>query len=231
MAKGHEVQAMFDSIAGRYDLLNRVMTLGQDQRWRRFVVDKVGDPGPEAWLLDLATGTGDIAALFSEKYPDAQIIGADFSQNMLQEAKRRMGARPINWQACDANQLPFADNSLRAVTFGYLLRNVADVAQVLTEINRVLVPGGIVVSLDTTPPAKNILYPFIRAYLRWGIPLLGRVLALDQGAYSYLTQSTMEFYGAEALAGIFQEAGFADVAHKRFMAGTIAVHWGRKVSA
>lgn len=222
-SKAPQVQAMFDSIASSYDLLNRVMTMGQDQRWRRFVVGQTRGQGP---LLDLATGTGDIAALYARSYPDQAVYGGDFSLNMLHEAKGRFQQLPVQWQACDANRLPFADNSFGAVTFGYLLRNVDDVGRVLTEVHRVLRPGGVVVSLDTTPPKKNLLYPFIIAYLRWGIPLLGRLLARDEAAYAYLTGSTIDFYQAPALAAEFGQAGFNQVDYRTFMCGTIAVHWG-----
>ncbi len=227
MSKGSQVQAMFDGIAGRYDLMNRVMTMGQDQRWRRLVVGKAGDLS-KGRVLDLATGTGDIAALFSQKYPNASVVGGDFSQNMLGEAQNRFSSLPIQWMACDANMLPFSDNSFSAVTFGYLLRNVDDVPRVLREIHRVLQPGGAIVSLDTTPPAKNMLYPFINAYLRWGIPLMGRMLASDEAAYAYLTGSTLGFYEACALANAFSDAGFQNVGYRKLMCGTIAVHWGHK---
>ena len=227
MSKGPGVQRMFDAIAGRYDLMNRVMTLGQDQKWRRFVVERAGDPG-SGRMLDLATGTGDIAALIRRSHPEAMVIGTDFSRNMLAEAKRRCPDAAISWQACDANHLPFADDAFESVTFGYLLRNVDDVSAVLKEVRRVLRPGGRVVCLDTTPPARNLLYPFVRFYLRFGIPLLGRMIASDEAAYSYLTGSTMDFYSASALAGLFTRAGFKDVGYKKFMLGTIGVHWGQK---
>ncbi len=218
---------MFDSIAGQYDLMNRVMTLGQDQRWRRFVVAKAGD-AKQGRVLDLATGTGDIAALYKDSYPQATVIGGDFSQNMLAEARRRFRDRDISWQACDANALPFADDFCEAVTFGYLLRNVDHAPTVLAEVYRVLKKGGRIVCLDTTPPRKNILYPFIRAYLRWGIPLMGRMIASDEAAYAYLTGSTMDFYKAEDLGAACRQAGFKKVGFKKFMMGTIAVHWGEK---
>lgn len=227
MSKGPGVQRMFDAIAGRYDLMNRVMTLGQDQRWRRFVVLKAGDPG-SGRMLDLATGTGDIAALIRRSHPEAMVIGTDFSRNMLAEAKRRFPGAAISWQACDANHLPFADDAFAAVTFGYLLRNVDDALSVLQEVRRVLRPGGRVVCLDTTPPARNLLYPFVRFYLRFGIPLLGRMIASDEAAYSYLTGSTMDFYSAPALAELFTQAGFKNVGYKKFMLGAIGVHWGHK---
>lgn len=227
VSKGPGVQRMFDSIAGRYDLMNRVMTLGQDQRWRRFVVAKAGIP-LAGTVLDLATGTGDIAFLMAQTHPSVNVVGGDFSGNMLAEAKHRFRETSIHWQVCDANQLPFQDNSLAAVTFGYLLRNVDDSLRVLREVHRVLQPGGRVVCLDTTPPRKNVYYPFVRLYLRYGIPLLGRLLADDEAAYAYLTGSTMDFHSAETLADFFCQAGFGSVDYKLFMLGTIAVHWGEK---
>ncbi len=227
MSKAVAVQNMFDAIAGQYDLMNRVMTMGQDQKWRRFVVSRIAMP-KTGRVLDLATGTGDIAALLAGEYPDAYVTGGDFSQNMLTFAKKRFKDINIDWQACDANTLPFADNTFDGVTFGYLLRNVDDVPKVLTEIHRVLKPGGTIISLDTTPPAKNILYPFITTYLRYGIPILGRMIASDEAAYSYLTGSTMGFYKADELAEAFTTAGFKKVEFKKFMCGTIAVHWGSK---
>ena len=227
MSKGPAVQKMFDGIAADYDLMNRVMTMGQDQRWRRFVTEQAGDP-QGGWVLDLATGTGDIASLMEKKYPEANHVGADFSKQMLLEAKKRFAAQNIHWQASDANHLPYQDTSFESVTFGYLLRNVDSSLKVLQEIYRVLKPGGRVVCLDTTPPAKNLLYPFIRFHFRYGIPLLGRLIASDEAAYSYLTGSTMDFHEADELAQIFREAGFTGVEYKKFMIGTIAIHWGIK---
>lgn len=227
MSKEPGVRKMFDAIAPRYDLMNRVMTLGQDQRWRKFVVRTAGDPGT-GWTLDLATGTGDIAALMATTYPAAKVVGGDFSRNMLTEAARRFAGTGITWHACDANRLPFRDDTFRSVTFGYLLRNVDDAGRVLKEVCRVLQPGGRAVCLDTTPPANNLLYPFIRGYLRYGIPTLGRLIADDEAAYAYLTGSTMEFHTAEQLAALFAGSGFTKVSYRKFMCGTIGVHWGQK---
>ncbi len=235
MIKGSGVRQMFDAIAGRYDLMNRVMTFGQDQRWRQFVVKRSGIPcsedGGAVCVLDLASGTGDIAALLKSADPSATVIGADFSRNMLAEAAKRFADRMICWQVCDANELPYRANSFQAVTFGYLLRNVDDSLHVLREVWRVLKPGGRVVCLDTTPPEKNLLYPFIRCYLRFGIPLLGRMVAKDEAAYAYLTGSTMNFHDAETVADLFRQAGFHQVGYRKFMVGTIGVHWGEKEGA
>ena len=227
MSKGPGVEKMFDAIAGRYDLMNRVMTCGQDRRWRKFVVDQGGRPGA-GWILDLACGTGDIAALFRKTWPQARVIGADFSRNMLAHAAQRLDHDGICWQACDANRLPYRDESFQVVSFGYLLRNVDDSLRVLREVNRVLAAGGRVVCLDTTPPEKNMLYPFIHLYLHFIIPLLGRLIASDEAAYAYLSGSTMDFHEAGELADLFRQAGFAEVGFRKFMFGTISVHWGTK---
>jgi demethylmenaquinone methyltransferase/2-methoxy-6-polyprenyl-1,4-benzoquinol methylase len=227
MSKGPGVQKMFDDIAERYDLMNRLMTFGQDQRWRRFVVEKAGNT-EDGWVLDLASGTGDIAALLCETSPASKVIGADFSRNMLTEAAKRFCELDIGWHVCDANRLPYRDNLFRAVTFGFLLRNVDDSLVVLKEVRRVLAVGGKVVCLDTTPPGKTILYPFIQLYLRHGIPLMGRMIARDKSAYEYLTGSTIEFHEAGELASLFRQAGFQDVSYKKFMMGTIGIHWGTK---
>jgi demethylmenaquinone methyltransferase / 2-methoxy-6-polyprenyl-1,4-benzoquinol methylase len=227
VAKGPAVQKMFDAIACRYDLMNRVMTMGQDQRWRRFVVEKAQVSG-QVRVLDLATGTGDIAVLACRQCTTGMVIGADFSQNMLREAQKRFVDEPVSWQACDANCLPYQDQSFDAVTFGYLLRNVDDSLVVLREVFRVLKPGGRVVCLDTTPPDRSLTAPLVRMYFRFGIPLLGRMIARDKAAYAYLTGSTLEFHRAEALAALFREAGFGGVGYRKFMLGTIAVHWGSR---
>ncbi len=227
MSKGPGVRKMFDAIASRYDLMNRVMTMGQDQKWRQYVVNKAGDPS-HGYVLDLATGTGDIAALSRRLYPGASVLGADFSQNMLREAQKRFADEDIQWQVCDANQLPFVNNTFESVTFGYLLRNVDDSVAVLKEVHRVLRNGGRVVCLDTTPPEKNILYPLVQGYFRFGIPFLGKLIAKDEAAYSYLTGSTLGFHTADELVECFRAAGFQKVAYKKFMMGTIGVHWGEK---
>lgn len=221
------VRRMFDAIASKYDLMNRVMTMGQDQKWRRFVVDRAGAPS-NGIVLDLATGTGDIAALRRRMHPGCRVVGGDFAENMLKEARKRFAAEDIDWHAIDANHLPYPDELFESVTFGYLLRNVDDVSSVLAEVYRILKKGGRVVCLDTTPPQKDFFYPFVRMYFRLGIPFLGKLIAKDEEAYAYLIGSTIDFYSADKLAGAFRRAGFSRVNYKKFMMGTIAVHWGEK---
>ncbi len=227
------VQHMFGRIARRYDLMNRLMTFGQDRRWRRFVVRQAAlHPGD--WLLDIATGTGDIAFEARRQVPDLHIVAADFTLPMMrvgQLRERRLGGngrRPLAWHAADTLHLPYASNVFDAVTSGYLFRNVSDIAGALAEQVRVLKPGGRLVTLDTTPPPRGPLRPFIQFHLRVIIPLLGRWITGQADAYRYLPESTLNFKTAEELADLLRAAGLIDVGYRRFMLGTMAVHWGTK---
>ena len=223
------VQNMFDRIAGRYNVMNRLMTGGQDMRWRRFVVQKAQLP-PGGKLLDLATGTGDIGFEALKAVPDAQVIGADFSLGMMQVGKRLPDGKRMSWSGADALKLPFPDNTFDAVTSGYLVRNVIDIPQTLSEQLRVLKPGGRIVILDSSPPPPTIMRPLIEIHLRYIIPMLGRIVAGENGAdaYQYLPSSTQAFKSPDELAAIMRQAGIQDVEYRTFMFGTMAVHWGRK---
>ncbi len=230
------VQAMFGRIARRYDLMNRLMTFGQDRRWRRFVV-RQARLRPGAWLLDVATGTGDIAFEARQLVPDLHVVAADFALPMMRVGQfreahpGRNGKRPIAWQAADALNLPYAANSFDAVTSGYLFRNVTDIPRALAEQVRVLKPNGWLVTLDTTPPPKNVLRPLIQAHLKFVIPMLGRLVSGEADAYRYLPESTLSFKTAEELALLMAQAGLEHVGFQRFMFGTMAVHWGQKPPA
>ncbi len=226
-ARASSIRAMFDRLAPRYDLMNRVMTLGQDQRWRRFVVTRARI-APKARVLDLASGTGDIAFEIKRRFPEANVVAADFSLGMLDRGKQRKHGGTLNWVACDAQRLPFRDACFDAVTFGYLLRNVTDMNRTLQEVWRVLKPGGRIVCLDTTPPPDSWYAAPVRFYLKHGLPLLGRLLAGNAGSYAYLTESTLAFQSAEELRRLFQVNEFHDIDYRLFMLKTVAVHWGRK---
>ena len=228
-AKSAYVQGMFGRVAERYNLMNRLMTLGQDQRWRRFVVGKANVP-LNGSALDLATGTGDIAFETLKVQPSAKIVGADFSLPMMFVGQRASLGRDIQWCAADAMNLPFSDDSFDAVMSGYLVRNVIDIKRTLSEQLRVLKPGGRIVILDTSPPPHNILRPFILAYLKFGIPILGRIIGGKQtaDAYKYLPESTQSFKTPQELAALMREAGVQNVEFRTFMFGTMAVHWGHK---
>jgi demethylmenaquinone methyltransferase/2-methoxy-6-polyprenyl-1,4-benzoquinol methylase len=218
---------MFGRIAGRYDLMNRLMTFGRDGAWRRHVVAEAA-PGPGARLLDLGTGTGDIAFEALGQAGRLTVVGADFTLAMMQVGRRRPGGERVLWCGADALRLPFADASFDAVTSGYLLRNVPDQLAAFREQARVVRPGGRVVCLDTSPPPRGPMRPLVRFHLRFVIPLLGRIVAGDAEAYRYLPETTRRFKTPEELASLMRQAGLTGVGWKRFMFGTIAVHAGMK---
>ncbi|HNT23882.1 MAG TPA: ubiquinone/menaquinone biosynthesis methyltransferase [Anaerolineales bacterium] len=223
------VQQMFSRIAPRYDLMNRLMTAGQDVRWRREVIRRAKLEAGQR-LLDLGTGTGDLAGEALQQAPDCQVVAADFTLEMMRygQARHLPGQPAPGWSGADALHLPFAEGCFDAVVSGYLLRNVIDVPGALAEQRRVLKPGGRMVTLDTTPPPSNLLSPLINFHLHTIIPALGRWLSADGSAYDYLPNSTEAFLSAEALAECLAQAGFKEVGFKRLMAGTMAVHWGVK---
>ena len=221
------VQNMFTRIAGRYDVMNRLMTFGQDQRWRNEVIHRAAIT-PGSRVLDLGAGTGDIALEIRARQPQAAPLAADFTIEMMRVGQKRNGGDLLDWCATDALNLPYANESFDAVVSGFLMRNVSDLPRALAEQRRVLKPGGRMVILDTTRPAENILTPFIGFHLNTIIPALGRMIAGDSEAYTYLPDTTKGFLSAEGLAARMIDANFKEIGFKRLMFGTIAIHWGRK---
>lgn len=238
---GHErvqyVQGMFTRIAARYDLMNRLMTFGQDRRWRREVIRRTNLPSRGSLLLDLGGGTGDLGFEALRQYPAATPVEADFTLEMLRVGQQRTDSQfpnlPVSqlslcWSAADALNLPFPDNIFDAVVSGFLIRNVIDVPRALQEQLRVLKPGGRIVILDTTHPRRSILTPFVRFHMHTIIPLLGRLISRQKEAYEYLPDSSEGFLSAEQLAVRMASAGFLKVAFRVLNFGTIAIHWGVK---
>ena len=215
---------MFTDIAPRYDLMNRLMTGGQDVRWRREAIARARLL-PGACLLDLGAGTGDLAREALRQQPAARVVAADLTLAMMQRAQADSG---VQWSAADARRLPFPDQAFDAVVSGFLMRNVGDVRPVLAEQCRVLKSGGRVVVLDTTRPQPNLLSPFIWAHLHLVIPFLGGLISGFRGAYTYLPDSTEGFLWAEDLAARMTDAGFRQVGFRRLMFGTIAIHWAER---
>lgn len=220
------VQATFNGIARRYDLMNRLMTLGSHKRWCREVAQFATSGGGDNFL-DLATGTGVIARAVREQSPESTIIGADFSEAMLAMARSIEGNAGIDWQFADAHELPFDDGAFDAVTHGYLLRNVSDLDQVLAEQFRVLKPGGVVAAIETSPPS-GLLGPLVRLGMRVVVPTLGTLIGRDRDAYKYLVDSTLGFMAPEALRRRFERAGFTDVHVKAKFLGTNMIWTARK---
>jgi demethylmenaquinone methyltransferase/2-methoxy-6-polyprenyl-1,4-benzoquinol methylase len=223
--KSHYVQDIFTRIAGRYDLMNRLMTGGQDQRWRRQVIRRAG-LHPKARVLDLGAGTGDLARAALAQQPTAQVTAADFTFEMMRAG--RTPADLFGWANADALALPFPAESFHAVVSGFLMRNVIDSQAALGEQFRVLKPGGRIVILDTTRPKRSLLSPLIWLHMHLVIPLLGALLSGQRDAYTYLPDSTEAFLTAEQLASRMAAAGFKRTGFKRLMFGTIAIHWGEK---
>ena len=220
------VQDVFERIAPRYDLMNRLMTGGQDRTWRREVIRRAR-LFSGASLLDLGAGTGDLGREALRQAPDCQVTLADFSTGMMRIGQKHPGPAQ-HWSAADALNLPFPDQTFDALVSGFLLRNVADLEKVLAEQMRVLKPGGHMVALDTTRPVHSLLTPFIWTHMHVVIPTLGWLLTGQRDAYRYLPNSTERFLWAEDLAGRMAAAGFCKVGFRRLNLGTIAIHWGEK---
>lgn len=231
-ARARYVQTMFTRIAPRYDLMNRLMTGGQDVGWRRDAIRRAMLPA-KGRLLDLGAGTGDLAREAIRQHPDVEAVAADFTLEMMRVGRHRLldqaGSEPVHaWTAADALHLPFVDEYFDAVVSGYLLRNVIDLKTSLAEQWRVLKPGGWLVALDTTRPRRSLLTPFINFHLHTVIPWLGSLLTGQKEAYTYLPETTENFLFAEQLAERLIAAGFSQVGFRRYMFGTMAIHWGRK---
>jgi len=221
------VRRMFGAIAGRYDAMNRLMTLGQDQKWRRMAIAQAG-LSRGARLLDVGAGTGGLCLAALTRDEHARVTAVDFTEAMIAGGRQRLAGRPIAWCAADALHLPFADARFDAVVSGYLLRNVADIHQALAEQARVVKPGGRVVILDTCPPAKGVFHPLVMAHLCWVVPMLGRIVTGDRDAYTYLPQSTMGFLQPAQMVAAMRAAGLLPVRHRRLMFGTVAIHVGQR---
>lgn len=231
-----DVREMFDRIVPRYDLLNRVMTGGRDVAWRNLAVrEALRHVNPiEARVLDVATGTGDLAIALRDARA-GEVIGLDFSAAMLVEAAHKDGLRPIGppitWVEGDAMALPFPDASFDAVTVGFGLRNMPNYAAALGELARVLKPGGMLVCLETTQPTLPLLREASSLYVRFLVPFVGRLLSGDEDAYRYLPASSAVFPDAETLGQMMIRAGLRQVRYLLLGMGAVALHTGRKPNA
>lgn len=224
---GARVASMFNGIAGRYDLMNLVMTWGQEPRFVRRTVDHAHIPAGGR-VLDLATGTGDIALEVLRRDPDAQVVGVDFAPEMMEVGRARPNGDRVEWVEADAMDLPFEDESFDSVTHGYLLRNVADIPTTLAEQFRVLRPGGWMAALETSPAPDDVFKPFSTFYIRNVVPRVAKMITKTPEAYAYLSESSRAFKSPAQITALLEGAGFVNVGHETFLFGTLAVHWAMK---
>jgi len=227
--KKEQVSEMFDNVAGGYDALNRVITFGMDVKWRKRIVDIVAGRKP-ATILDIATGTGDMAILFAGS-SDAQITGLDISKGMLEVAHKKVAnqnlSNQISLQVGDAENLPFEDSSYDVVSVTYGIRNFENLQKGLSEIKRVLTDNGMLVILETSVPDRFPMRQGYLFYTGYVLPLIGRIFSKDKRAYSYLSESAMAFPYGERLKVILQEVGFGNVEIKPQMGGISTIYVAR----
>lgn len=222
-SKRRYVRSLFATIADRYDLITRVLSYGQDRRWKERVIDLCGArPGIRA--LDLACGTGDIA--FAIERRGARVVGLDLTVRMLQLARMKHDAVPF--VAGDMLALPFPDRSFDVVTTGYGLRNVPDLAAAIAEAHRVLKPGGIFVSLDFDRPSNAFVRTIYLSYLTVVGSTLGLLLHRDPDTYRYIPESIRRYPGAAEVRTMIARAGFSRSEHLPVLGGFMAIHHAQR---
>ncbi len=235
--KAGYVQDMFSRIAPRYDLMNRVMTLGRDQSWRRLAVKRAGIQAG-ARVLDIAAGTADLALAARDAKAEL-IVAADFSHTMMQYARmkikpwqrRNRKLAPIHLVAADGLRLPFPNNYFDAVITGFSLRNVGDLNAFLKEMTRVTKPGGKIACLEITRPRQPVFRNIFAWYFGKIVPKIGGAISGASDAYSYLPHSVAIFITPEELRVRMEDAGLNNVEFETLMFGTVAIHWGTKLRA
>lgn len=213
LGKKEQVEQMFDNIAGNYDSLNRVISFGIDVKWRKKVLKIVSDSKPKI-ILDIATGTGDLAILMTETNAE-KIIGLDISDGMLEVGRIKIKEKNLNSKIemvlADSENMPYTDNYFDAITVAFGVRNFENLEKGLTEILRVLKPNGVFVILETSVPEK---FPFKQGYRFYStiiLPLIGKLFSKDDSAYQYLSDSASVFPFGEALNNILRKVGFIEV--------------------
>lgn len=224
-----KISSMFSNIAHRYDLLNRTLSLGIDGRWRKFAVNQL--PRTEnASYLDAATGTCDVALEIIKIIPGSRVTGVDFSEGMLEQGRKKIDASGfadrIDIRFGDAADLPFDDGTFDGAIIAFGIRNVQDFQKGISEMARVVRPGGRVVILEFTTVQNRLFRPLYRFYIARALPAIGELVSGRKGAYQYLPASVLDFPVPEALKKVMEEAGLRDVIYHRLTLGIVAVHVG-----
>jgi demethylmenaquinone methyltransferase / 2-methoxy-6-polyprenyl-1,4-benzoquinol methylase len=226
-----QVRGMFDRIAGVYDVMNSAMTAGLHHQWRQRAVDRA-EVGPGSDALDVCCGTGDLALELRRRIgPDGRVVGCDFSEPMLELARRKSGEQglPVEFGWADALELPYGEGSFDAVTIGFGARNLADLEKGISELARVLRPGGRLVILEITRPHREPLAAFYSLWFDRIVPVIG-TFAGDPEAYSYLPNSVRSFPEPRELAAMIDGAGFERIRWLLLAGGIIAIHSGTRSS-
>ena len=228
--KEEQVEEMFDSIAPAYDFMNTAMTFGLHRRWRDKALKRLRDAGGSTLrVIDLATGTGDVAFALSRLFPEAEITGVDLSEGMLEVArkKQREGDR-ILFESGDCLDLKYPDGSFDKLTIAYGVRNFEDLARGFREFHRVLTPGGTAMILELSRPENPAIRLGYDIYSRGLIPLVGRMVSKDSRAYSYLPESIKAMPPRSRIAEMLREAGFSDVSFKSMTMGVVTCYLATK---
>lgn len=230
-AKTGQVREMFDSIAPAYDVMNRMMTFGIDILWRRKAIDMVGKYNPDK-VLDVATGTGDLAFLIEERLKPQSLLGIDLSEGMLNEARRKAVERGIadrvSFAIEDCLALTLPDNSFDAVTVAYGVRNFENLKQGFSEMYRVLSPGGVLCVIELSTPEHFPFRQLYKLYTYTIIPMVGRMVSHDKQAYSYLPRSVAAVAQGEEMLDIFRSVGFKNCRLRRLTFGACTIYMGEK---
>ena len=230
-AKGEQVREMFDSIAPAYDFMNRAMTMGIDRVWRRRAVRAVAATAPKH-VLDIATGTGDVAIAIAKALPDAEVTGIDLSEGMIAVGRRKVGAAGLDGRVRlrrgDSLAIDMPDNSVDAVTVAYGVRNFEHLDRGYAEMMRVLKPGGMLCVLELSTPRGRLTGPLYRLYTRYVIPAVGRLVSRDVRAYSYLPESIAAVPQGEQMCALMLAAGASDARFRAMTFGACTLYIANK---
>jgi demethylmenaquinone methyltransferase/2-methoxy-6-polyprenyl-1,4-benzoquinol methylase len=229
MDKALYVREMFASIAPRYDVVNRLLTGGIDEQWRKRAVRELG-LGPKSSVIDLCCGTGDLSFHLLKRDPSTRVAGVDFCAPMLNNARRRAlaisGSEQIDFREADVLSLPYEDDTFDGAIMGFSMRNVVDLDGCLREARRVIRPGRRFVNLDVSKAPNPLYRQLFNAYFYGLVPFVGGVFGGSKAAYRYLPSSLTNFPDADTLAERFRDAGFIEVRYIRLAGGAISIHMG-----
>lgn len=231
--KAEQVREMFDNIAPAYDFMNRAMTFGIDRSWRKKAIKMLAAKNPTS-ILDVATGTGDLAILMAQRTDARSITGIDLSEGMIEIGHKKVLqaglSERITLQAGDCLNLPMADDTFDAVTVAYGVRNFENLLAGYREMLRVLRPGGTLTVIELATPTSTIIRPLYSLYTRWIIPTVGRLVSKDVRAYSYLPESIAAVAQRDEMTALMAEAGFSDTTWRSLTFGTCMIYTGQKPS-